>query len=185
VRETVKFLDVTRELLELAGERPSGDWIDCGCGAGETVRALISTGVKAVGVDLEPPDGPEFVCADYRRLPFGDNRFDGAIAECSLSVSGDAFEALSEIRRALVDGGRLLVGDVFAERENRTLPTVEGWREMIASCGFVLVDFMDVSTRWRARVAQALWNGEDVFGGFPTKGIGPTGYALFYAIKRG
>lgn len=110
-------------LMEAAGVSLVGQRIlDVGCGLGGKSVAFAERGVGVVGVDLTPENvragagfarsrgvhGNDFVAADASRLPIRSGSFD-------LVVSTDTFEhlpqpgrSLSEMRRALRKGGRLV-----------------------------------------------------------------------------
>jgi ubiquinone/menaquinone biosynthesis C-methylase UbiE len=98
-----------------AGERA----LDLGCGAGEFTAALAQHGARAVGADvargalrrarskhpqldfrLVPIDGP---------LPFEDGSFELMWASEVIEHIADTARWLSEVRRVLVPGGRMLL----------------------------------------------------------------------------
>lgn len=109
-----------RRLAFLRGEVGAGDRaLDIGCGAGDFTAALVQAGAVAVGADvaeaalararlrhpgvdfqLVPFDGP---------LPFGDNSFDLVWASEVIEHVADTARWLSEVRRVLAPGGRLLI----------------------------------------------------------------------------
>lgn len=128
--ETRHEVAAIREMLALA----QGDVVlDLGCGWGRHLHLLGEAGHRVVGLDRShgllrrvPPTGPgpdarppprypprELVAGDMRRLPFGDGSFDAVInLATSLGLfldDRDAVVALSEARRVLRQGGRLLM----------------------------------------------------------------------------
>ena len=112
------YLDVRRSFL--LGDLRTGEAVlDLGCGAGEFTAIAAAAGARAVGVDvaeaalararvrhpqldfrLVPIDGP---------LPFDDNAFDLVWASEVIEHVADTARWLSEVRRVLAPGGRLLI----------------------------------------------------------------------------
>jgi SAM-dependent methyltransferase len=104
----------------LLGELRSGDRVlDLGCGAGEFTALAAEAGAEAIGVDvaqsavrraslrhpgldfrLVPIDGP---------LPLADNAFDFVWASEVIEHVADTAQWLSEVRRVLLPGGRLML----------------------------------------------------------------------------
>jgi ubiquinone/menaquinone biosynthesis C-methylase UbiE len=108
----------------LAGCPEGGDLLDVPCGYGRHAVPLARAGYRVVGVDRSQTllaearrragdeRWPELVEADYRELPFDDERFDAAInLYSSLGYLGDEadVEVLGQIRRVLRPEGRLVV----------------------------------------------------------------------------
>ena len=109
-----------RRLSFLRGEVRAGDRaLDLGCGAGDFTAALARSGAEAIGADvaeaalararsrnpglefrLVPFDGP---------LPFEAGSFELVWASEVIEHVADTARWLSEVRRVLVPGGRLLV----------------------------------------------------------------------------
>jgi SAM-dependent methyltransferase len=95
--------------------------LDCGCGAGDYVRALLARGADAFGVERDgrklaarAASGGEAAPArittgDLEALAFPDASFDVALANEVLEHVPDERAALGELRRVLRPGGRLLV----------------------------------------------------------------------------
>ena len=112
-----------RALVELTVARPVGDLIDVGCGQGRLLKLLATRARRAVGVDIDA-DARRFARAelllaglpnctlrkgDMHSLPFGDDEFDTVILDDVLDASARPVEAISEARRLLRPGGRILV----------------------------------------------------------------------------
>jgi ubiquinone/menaquinone biosynthesis C-methylase UbiE len=113
-----------RSAARLAACPDGGDLLDVPCGYGRHAISLARAGYRVTGVDRSPTllaearrragdDGPpELVEADYRELPFPDERFDAALnLFTSLGFYGDEedVKALSEIGRVLRPGARLVI----------------------------------------------------------------------------
>ena len=108
----------------LAGCPDGGDLLDVPCGFGRHSVPLARAGYRVVGVDRSPAlidearrraggeRWPKLIQADYRDLPFEDERFDAALnLFSSLGYLGDEqdTQVLAEIRRVLRPDGRLVV----------------------------------------------------------------------------
>jgi len=140
--------------------------LDVGCGAGQTTREAARAGGQAVGVDVsaemiesarERAEGDvEFVLADAQTHPFEPASFDVAISRCGLMFFTNPVAALTNIRRALRPGGRLvaLVWQSYARNEWATalgvspepfsLADPETSRGVLERAGFPGVGFADV-----------------------------------------
>jgi len=124
---------LTARALDLLALPPGARLLDVGSGPGTTRDLAARRGLRPVGVDLSPAwRGEEragaFSVGDAERLPFRGGAFDGAIAECTLSVVPDKAEALEELRRVVRPGGRVAVADVTSEGPlPRELGTLIGW----------------------------------------------------------
>ncbi len=111
-------LELRRRFL-LGNLNPGDRTLDLGCGAGEFTAIMAELGAEPVGVDvaqaaleraverhpeldfrLTPIDGP---------LPFEDNAFGLVWASEVIEHVADTARWLSEVRRVLVPGGRLLL----------------------------------------------------------------------------
>ncbi len=97
---------------------------DIGCGAGESVEFLRQEScLDAIGIDCAEvplkrgirrnPELPLVRCV-AEKLPFASASLDGILAECTLSVLPDRDRVLAEFNRALRQGGKLVVTDVYS-----------------------------------------------------------------------
>jgi len=118
-------LELTARAISLGRPGAGARVLDLGCGAGDTVRALCSQGFDAVGVDCaadpaiakeSDPNATARRVARAEALPFADGSVDAILAECSLSLFEDRERALAECARVLVDGGRLMISDLYARQ---------------------------------------------------------------------
>ncbi|MBO2453507.1 methyltransferase domain-containing protein [Actinomadura barringtoniae] len=103
---------------ELLGAAPGSLVVDIGCGAGCAVAELTDLGVRAVGIDLSEqmvavarhrrPDCDVRLESTYE-LPFQDGEVSGYRAEKVFHNLADPTRAMSEARRVLVSGGRIVL----------------------------------------------------------------------------
>lgn len=107
-------------VLDLAGDVAGRRILDVGCGAGPLLAALRERGAVVTGVDSSTKmlelarqrlgDGADLHPADLRSpLPFPDGAFDDVIACLVLHYLEDWTAPLTELRRVLAPGGRLIV----------------------------------------------------------------------------
>lgn len=161
---------LTRRAFDLIGLRASDRLLDVGSGDGVTVTlAAGERGCRAVGIEygigaVEDArrraeerglgDRVDFVAGEAAALPPDDRTFDAVISECSLCTFADKPQAVGEMRRVLVPGGRLALSDVVAEPDRLpgelrgALGTVAcvgaalppgGHRELLEGAGFELL----------------------------------------------
>jgi SAM-dependent methyltransferase len=122
----------------LSGCREGGELLDVPCGFGRHSVPLARAGHRVTGVDRSPAllaearrraageRWPKFTQADYRELPFADERFDAALnLFTSLGYLGDEEDVrvLAQIRRVLRPGGRLVLETMHRDR------VVRGWSD--------------------------------------------------------
>jgi demethylmenaquinone methyltransferase/2-methoxy-6-polyprenyl-1,4-benzoquinol methylase len=99
--------------------------LDLACGTGDLTGAAAQRAHRVVGLDIThrmlqlaaSRCGVGFVTGDMLALPFGDARFDVVTTGYGLRNVPDLSQAIREIRRVLVPGGRLLALD-FNRPEN-------------------------------------------------------------------
>jgi arsenite methyltransferase len=121
----------TRRSLELIGLRPDDRLLDVGSGPGTSALLAASEfncvvtgvdyGADAVRAAQEAADAARhcdrvgFVVGEAGALPFDDDEFDAILCECSLSTFPDKARAVSEMRRVLRPGGRVVISDVVVD----------------------------------------------------------------------
>jgi SAM-dependent methyltransferase len=116
-------LELTARAIALANLGAGSTVLDLGCGAGDTMRYLHSQGIDAIGVDCADdatapetctPDTGTRIVARAEALPLADGSVQAILTECSFSLFQDRSRALAECARILVDGGRLMISDLYA-----------------------------------------------------------------------
>ncbi|PZG20064.1 class I SAM-dependent methyltransferase [Nonomuraea aridisoli] len=107
-------------ILALAGEVAGRRILDAGCGSGPLFAELRDRGAVVTGIDSSTGmlelarkrlgDGADLQVGDLRDpLPFPDGAFDDVMASLVLHYLEDWGPTLSEMRRVLSPGGRLIV----------------------------------------------------------------------------
>ena len=123
-------------VFDAVAERRPRDVLEVGCGRGEVAeRMMQELDARVVALDqsermveLTAARGVEAVVGDVVELPFADAGFDCAVAAWMLYHARDLDRALSELKRVLRPGGRL----VAATSSERNLAEV--W-ELVGEIG--------------------------------------------------
>lgn len=128
-------LELTGRAISLANLAAGARILDLGCGTGNTVSFLRSLGFDAVGVDCAPEADrtqitPTRIVARAEALPLANASIQAVLAECSISLFADRDRVSAECARVLVDGGRLIISDLYA-RQPEAIPAL---RNLPASC---------------------------------------------------
>lgn len=108
------------EMLRLAGDVSGRRILDAGCGSGPLSAALREEGALVTGFDVSAAmidlarerlgDDADLRVADLtERLPFADAEFDDVVASLVLHYLEDWAGPLTELRRVLKPGGRLIL----------------------------------------------------------------------------
>lgn len=155
--------------------RPGRLVLDLGSGYGGPARylaarhdcrvvALNISGVqnrrhRAINLAGGVGDSIDIVTASFEDIPFGARVFDLVWSQDALSHSDDQAGVLSEIRRVLKPGGRLIFTDLMAADGTsfetlrgalsrtgaQSLPTPGRYRAQLAELGFAGIEFTDYS----------------------------------------
>lgn len=100
---------------------PPGSALDAACGTGRHTATLIRYGHEVIGVDQSPEmlaqaavkvPQAQFRVGNLTKLRMPDSSVDLVLCALALSHLDDVGEALTEFRRVLRPGGRLIVTDV-------------------------------------------------------------------------
>jgi arsenite methyltransferase len=141
-------------VYEALGAQPGDSVLDVGCGPGFYSRELIDqVGPQGsvTGIDQSPQmlavakrrseafGNARFEEGDATALPVESDAFDGALSVQVLEYVGDISAALSEMRRALRPGGRVVIWDVdwatvswHSEDPARMERVLKAWDEHLA-----------------------------------------------------
>jgi ubiquinone/menaquinone biosynthesis C-methylase UbiE len=136
VTERLELTAVMEFLAPLEGKRV----LDAGCGDGTYSLAASERGARVTGVDLsedmlstarERSAARGLAIAwrqgDVLALPFPDSSFDLAIAITLLCLVPDPREAVRELSRVLVRGGRLVIGELHRWSLWAAKRRIRGW----------------------------------------------------------
>lgn len=107
-------------MVELAGDVQGRRVLDAGCGSGPLAAALRDRGALASGFDVSPGmlalarerlgEEADLLVADLGdRLPYDDDAFDVVVCSLALHYLKDWHAPLTELRRVLRPGGRLVI----------------------------------------------------------------------------
>lgn len=117
---------LTRELLNFCAFMPGAAVLDIGCGPGHSLEmmareyGLLPTGVDPSATMLAKAEQQapmaELLHASATALPCADERFDGVLCECVLSLCADLETSLSEMHRVLKPEGRLILTDIYCKQ---------------------------------------------------------------------
>jgi SAM-dependent methyltransferase len=128
------FADPPRiTLIEVASISPGQHVLDVGCGSGEFLDLLASTGADVAGIDPAPAmldlarrsvPGADIRPGDFSELPWPPDSFDVVTAVNALQFADDMAAALREAARVLRPGGRIGIAN-WAEPERNDIDTIE------------------------------------------------------------
>jgi len=113
------FLPMYKKTLEQVQLDEESTLLDAGCGSGLFSHMAVSTGAQVIAVDAAPGllevarernPNTNFLEEDLESLPFASNSFDVVTGFNSFQYAGNFTNALSEARRVLKPGGKLVIG---------------------------------------------------------------------------
>jgi len=160
---------VLGRVVEMASPQPEWAVLDVGTGTGHTAFALAPHVATVIGTDLTPEMLAEaerlrrergfanvsFRVADVHNLPFADRAFQLVTCRRAAHHFSNIKQALSEIRRVLCPGGRLVIDDRSVPDDDAVDACMNEldrlhdashvreyrpgeWREMVLECGFAI-----------------------------------------------
>jgi SAM-dependent methyltransferase len=189
-------LGLTQEVLDFCGFAPGSRLADIGCGKGATVRYLRAAGFDAAGLDCDTAvieqAGPYCHVGNAAHLPYQAESLDGLFFECSLSQMEARHCVLTEAKRVLKDGGRLVISDLYFRNSGQSgfLFNRSEWQKTVTEAGFTVLIFEDKSDGIAEFAAQLLWQHgraglEELCGcGMEELKAGHCGYFLLIAQKE-
>jgi len=107
-------------ILELSPKERGSFVLDCGCGIGRTLKALLSNYDNVFGIDLScdmldvacsQSEGIRVMACDAQNMAIKDDKFDMVICKGSLHHLREPQTAVKEINRILKRGGVLAVSE--------------------------------------------------------------------------
>lgn len=113
------FLPLYKKALRQLSLSDEDMLLDAGCGSGMFCRMAANTGALVTGTDAahglleiarERNPGINFLEEDLESLPFSPESFDFVTGFNSFQFAGNFVSAISEAKRVLKTGGRLLIG---------------------------------------------------------------------------
>ena len=128
--------------------RPGDRFIDLGCGLGAALQHAAETGAKTAGIDPSEAmveraarrvSRAEIRVGSAESIPFDDNEFTAALAVSTYHHWADPEAGLTEVRRVLSPGGRLLIVEKKLRRsEGHGLDAVGAERvsQLLSSDGY-------------------------------------------------
>lgn len=156
-------------MIATAGVKEGDDVLDVGCGTGVLTRELtrhVRDAGSATGFDLSEsmlgvarnrcPDAT-FKQGNATDLPFEDQRFDVVVSSFMLMFVPDPVKSLSEMRRVLRPGGRLVIS-VWQGLDNNI-----AYRELVEATREIADDASATSMAWPFTMGQS-GNLQDIFG---------------------
>ncbi len=118
--------DLTEKIIAQCAFKKGHEILDLGCGNGATLHYLQKEhGIEGMGLDPSPlllqecrEKNPGLECLEGRgeAIPALDNRFDGVLSECSLSLMDPPKKAVTEVYRVLKKGGLWGISDLYAKK---------------------------------------------------------------------
>ncbi len=144
--------------------KPSGEWLDVGCGSGVFSAMLLDAGARVLGLDgsaamvasaRSAVPGATFEVARVEEVAGLGGSFDGAISLSVLEYLDDPESALTAIAGKLKPGARLCVS---LPNANSTLRIAQKlMRPLAERAGAKSLAYLDSSRRlWTRRDAEAL-----------------------------
>ncbi|MBU7033216.1 MAG: class I SAM-dependent methyltransferase [Theionarchaea archaeon] len=149
-----------RVFLQQAQIPISGLWIDCGCGQGHYLEALLYLGADTViGIDilisgLNRKSPGFYICGDCRNLPLKDATGSGFLCVNVLHYCVEPLPLLEEACRVVESGGMLILIEYDQEKSTRWNPyplSGHTLKLLLNKSGFSYVRTVRVDTQYRPK----------------------------------
>jgi SAM-dependent methyltransferase len=173
-------LTLTSELLHFCNLKPGSAMLDIGCGPGHTLNLMASRfGLLPTGLDpsetmlekaARQAPAAELIQGSATAIPCENQRFDGIVCECVLSLTGDITASLQEMHRVLRPGGVLILTDIYCKRPelqpdlpdlqscaSRALP-LDAVTDGLEQAGFTLVSLRERSDLLKQLAGQIIFS---------------------------
>lgn len=118
-------------LLEEIEKEKGGKLLDVGCGNGNILYRLVNGRRKLYGIDLSKnmveesrkrlKGDADIKAADAEHIPYNDDTFDILICNASFHHYPHPQKVLTEMKRVLKNGGKLLIGEEYMIQPFRAL----------------------------------------------------------------
>lgn len=115
--------EATQDLLDRAAVGPDSRLLELGCGDGTALQLARDRGATTVGLDKRP-DHAGSIGGAMSQLPIQAASVDVVLAECTLCLSENYQQTLSEINRVLTPDGRLTLSDVVVDIDLSSMPSL-------------------------------------------------------------
>ncbi len=180
------------EVMQRIKEQPFKSILDLGCGTGAVLSLVLTefAGIKACGIDLsekmiekaaETLDRDvQLVVGDSDDLPWVDNSFDLVVCNSSFHHFPEPLKVLSDIKRVLKPGGRIIIADPWWSKPKRfcinlflkspvnylgdvRIYSEKETRQMLRDCGFASIswELLDKKYFIATALAKSQDNGHD------------------------
>lgn len=172
---------LTDKAVKICDFKPKDKILDIGCGIGETVNRLneiysfdsygIDPSHKLLHVGKSKYKNLKLIEGRGEELSFEESFFNGAFAECTMSLMEDYKKTASEAYRVLKNGGYFIISDVYARKPEyinelqqcninscmRGLLNLEEIKSFVQSLGFEVVTLEDYTDYLKSLMVKIIF----------------------------